>query len=487
MNLRTGFSFALSTLILGACGGGLGEADSPKRPPIADQWVARAIQSYKAGDIEDAKTASDAAVKAAPKDAEARLLRARVSLARLDFAEALRSSEGMQSTEAHQIRGRAFWYQGDLEQAADELDAMLRDPKIKDPWAKEISKLARWGQGRRPFAIEGGLVASVEMPQAGPALVVPCEIEGEQVLALVATGSSELIIDSASRKEPAWVNLRFGQQLEVKDVPALTQDLGPLSRQFGAPIKALLGVNLLRHMHATFDRRGSQFVVRKDEAAPPPDASRIPLFYVRGGGMMMRMGLSIKEEIVSPFLVDSAAFYPIALEDVSWKRTGYDLASLKPEPNLPGNVKSGVLPGLRFGAFDLPGVPAVQGLSIADSRSTLDVDVGGIVGAGLLQLFRVTFADDGRYIWVEPDPTMMGGPGGAPRVPAAGAPPGRPGPAMEPEPDPKAPTSPTSPKGGPSLKPLTPPGAPKAPNPAPAPAPAPAPKPGTKDVPKGLR
>jgi hypothetical protein len=306
------------------------------------------------------------------------------------------------------------------------------------------------------------------MPQAGPALVVPCEIEGEQVLALVATGSSELIVDSASRKEPAWVNLRFGQHLEVKDVPALTQDLGPLSRQFGAPIKALLGVNLLRHIHATFDRRGSQFVVRKDEAAPPPDASRISLFYVRGGGMMMRMGLSIKEEVVSPFLVDSAAFYPIALEDVSWKRTGYDLASLKPEPNLPGNVKSGVLPGLRFGAFDLPGVPAVQGLSIADSRSTIDVDVGGIVGAGLLQLFRVTFADDGRYIWVEPDPTMMG-PTGAPlpqRPPA--------GPAMEPEPDPKAPAPKPAGSGATAPK-------------GPAPAPAPAPKPANKDVPKGLR
>jgi hypothetical protein len=468
MNLRTGLSFLISTLILGACGGGLGEAGTPKRPQVADQWVARALQSYKSGDIEDAKTASEAAVKAAPKDTEARLLRARVALARLDFADALRSTEGLQSTEAHQIRGRAFWYQGDLEQAADELDAMLRDPKIKDPWAKEISKLARWGQGRRPFAIEGGLVASVEMPQAGPALVVPCEIEGEQVLALVATGSSELIVDSASRKEPAWVNLRFGQHLEVKDVPALTQDLGPLSRQFGAPIKALLGVNLLRHIHATFDRRGSQFVVRKDEAAPPPDASRISLFYVRGGGMMMRMGLSIKEEVVSPFLVDSAAFYPIALEDVSWKRTGYDLASLKPEPNLPGNVKSGVLPGLRFGAFDLPGVPAVQGLSIADSRSTIDVDVGGIVGAGLLQLFRVTFADDGRYIWVEPDPTMMG-PTGAPlpqRPPA--------GPAMEPEPDPKAPAPKPAGSGATAPK-------------GPAPAPAPAPKPANKDVPKGLR
>jgi len=96
--------------------------------------------------------------------------------------------------------------------------------------------------------------------------------------------------------------------------------------------------------------------------------------------------------------------------------------------------------------------------------------VGGIVGAGLLQLFRVTFADDGRYIWVEPDPTMMG-PTGAPLPPRQPA-----GPAMEPEPDPKAPAP--KPAGS---------GAPAPQGPAPAPAPAAAPKPANKDVPKGLR
>ena len=31
-------------------------------------------------------------------------------------------------------------------------------------------------------------------------------------------------------------------------------------------------------------------------------------------------------------------------------------------------------------------------------------------GAGLLEAFRVTFADDGRFAWVEPDPTMKNNP-----------------------------------------------------------------------------
>src|SRR5205085_4384296 len=101
---------------------------------------------------------------------------------------------------------------------------MLKDPSVKDNSARDVAKLARRGHGRHPFAIEGGLVAAVEMPQAGPALIVPCELEGERVLAIVATNMGELMIDSSSRKEPAWVNLRFGDRLEVKDVPALTTD-----------------------------------------------------------------------------------------------------------------------------------------------------------------------------------------------------------------------------------------------------------------------
>src|SRR6202034_2385218 len=101
----------------------------------------------------------------------------------------------------------------------------------------------RRGVGRHPFEMEGGLVGAVEMPAAGPALVVPCELEGEQVLAMIATATGEVVM--GSRKEAAWVNLRFAARVEVKDVPALTQDLSGLSRQMGAPIKLLIGVNLL--------------------------------------------------------------------------------------------------------------------------------------------------------------------------------------------------------------------------------------------------
>ncbi len=439
LRYKLGTVFALATLA--ACGASFDPAHPP-RTPLADKWFTRAKASYKSGDFADANEASKSALQAAPSDPEVKTLAARVALARLDYPETLRLTDGLQSTEVHSLRGRARWFAGDIEQAADELEAMLQDPAVRDPWASEVAKLARRGTGRHPFAMEGGYVTAVEMPKAGPALIVPCELEGENILALVATASAEVIVDSASRHEPAWVNLRFGERIEVKDVPALTQDLSGLSHELGAPIKALLGANLLRHVHATFDRRGDQFVVRHDDATPPPEASRVPLWYVRGGGMFLRAGISptqnpqggsavSAEEMAgfTPLLVDTSSLFPVALQDPIFARAGLDLSGLHPEPGTP-NLKTGTLPSFKLGAFDLPKVPAVEGAPMGDVLANVDLDMGGIIGAGLLSVFRVTFGDDGRFMWIEPDPMMMQAMGPPPAPPA---PPAAPTPAPTPK------------------------------------------------------
>ncbi len=445
-----------------ACGPGP-DANVPNRSPLAEKWLTRAKQSYKSGDFEDARQSADSALKAAPRDQDARVLSARIALAALDYPQTLKLTEGLHSTEVQGLRGRAHWYAGDIEQAADDLEAMLQDPNVKDPWAREVAKLARRGQGRHPFAIEGGIVASVEMPPAGAALVVPCELEGERILALVATSIGELVVDSNSRKEPAWVNLKFGEHLEVKDVPALTQDLSGLSRQLGAPVKALLGVNLLRHMHVTFDRRGGQFVVRRDEPTPPPDASRVPLWYVRGGGMLLRANMTAKGDSLALLLVDSSAPFPLALEDATWRRAGVDPATLKPEPAAQ-NMKAGMVPSMKLGGFDLQSIPALQGAPLGDIQGNVDVDLGGVMGAGLLALFRVTFGDEGRFVWLEPDPAMaLGRP-----LDAAG---------------PSSPLPPPPAAGPASRAPVPSPAPSSVPVPAPAPGPKPAPGPAGKPAP----
>ncbi len=411
---RPFLSLVLCTALL-ACGSTFGPP-APPRPPAASQWLERARASYRAADFDDASDAARHALDASPNDPEVRELAARIALVRLDYSDALRLAEGLTSTDAHSTRGRAYWFSGDLEHAADELDAMLADPAVKDAWARDVAALARRGVGRHPFEMEGGSVAEVDMPRAldrvslGAANVVPCELDGERILALVATGSSEVLIDANSRREPAWVSLRF-DRIEVKDVPALVQDLSPIARQLGVPIKAMIGAQLLRHAHATFDRRGDQFVVRRRDASPPPDANRVPLYYLRGGGMLLRATVASNGEAPIPLLVDSSRPFPLLLLDGAWKRAGIDVRSLSPVPDMP-SLKHGTVPMFSVGGFDLAKTPAIEGADVSDLTRGLDIDLGGVIGADLLSFFRVTFGDDGRFMWIEADPALVG-PGGS--------------------------------------------------------------------------
>jgi len=443
---RTALAALLASVVIPGCGPAFDPAHPP-RAALADKWFLRAEKSYRAGDFDDASEAVKSALQAAPHDPEVRTLGAKVALSKLDLSEVLRVTEGMQTSDVLALRGRAHWYAGDIEQAADDLEASLQDPTVKDPWAREVSRLARQGQGRHPFAIEGGLVAAVEMPKAGPMGIVPCELEGETILALISTAVGELVVDSASRREPAWVNLSFGDRdkLEVKDVPALVDDLSGLSHQLGVPIKALLGVNLLRHMHVTFDRHGDQFVVRKNEPTPPPSASRVPLWYVRGGGTMMHISVTPRGDDIAALLVDSAALFPLSLGDAQWLSAGVDPKVLEPIPGSP-SLRGGTVPQLKFGSFDLPKIPAVE--DVPRPENNLGVDLGGVMGAGLLSIFRITLGDDGRFMWVEPDPTMMealheeaAGRRVAPTTPAPGQP------APTPAAPASAPAAPAAPRG----------------------------------------
>jgi len=406
--------------VLAACGASV-TSQGPVRTPLAAQWFDRARASYRGADFDDARDASKRALAAAPNDAEIRELAAKVALVHLEFAEALRLTEGLDSTDVHGIRGRAYWFSGDLEHAADELEAMLTDPKVKEPWARDVAALARRGNGRHPFELDGGLVGAIEMPRQldrvslGAANVVPCELDGERILALVATGSSEVLVDSNSRHDPSWVDMRF-DRVEIKDVPALVQDLAPLTRQLGVPIKALIGAQLLRHAHATIDRRGDQFVVRRQDATSPPDASRVPLYYLRGGGMVLRATVTAHDEDAIPLLVDSSRPFPLLLQDAAWAKAGVDVHTLAPMADDP-TIKRGIVPMFRVGGFDLAKMPAIEGVDLHELTAGIDIDLGGIVGADLLAFFRVTFADDGRFMWIEPDPTLLGP---AQRPPPAG-------------------------------------------------------------------
>jgi hypothetical protein len=364
------------------------------------------MQSYRVGDLDDAEVAVENALRAAGNRQDVKLLAARVSLARLDYDRTHELLNGVTGSDARGLRGRALWYKGDVQGAADELESLLADPDVRDGWAMEIVKLARRGTGRKPFAMSGGLLAVTEMVRAGTAsLIVPVELNGDPALALIATGTAEAVVDASSGAEPSWVSLRFGERVEVRDVPALAKDLSGLSKQVNAPIKILLGVNVLRHIRPTIDFAGSQFVVRSFEPPPPPMATTLKLAYVRGGGMLVRGAFGVGDSAApASLLVDTAMPFPMALDSAGFKKAGIDLSKLTPVPNT-ASMRAGILPSLRLGAFDVPQVPGLHSdRDVKEREDGLGIQLDGLIGSGLLATFRMTLVDGGRSMWLEDIP-----------------------------------------------------------------------------------
>jgi hypothetical protein len=396
-----------SSVVLWGCGAaGQSGADWP---PMSKRWFDRGDASFRQGDLEDAETASENALRVTPDREEVRLLAARIALAKLEYDRTIQLLKGIDSTEARSLRGRAYWYSGDIDKAADELERLVADPEVRDPWAVEIAKLARQGSGRKPFEMSGGLLATTDMPRTGTAaMIVPLEINGEPGLGLIATGEGEAVVDSANGAQPSWISLRFGERLEVRDVPARAKDLSGISRQVNAPIKILLGINLLRHLHPTFDLIGGQFVVRSYEPPPPPSATTLKLSYVRGGGMVIRGAFGADASAAQcSLLVDTSIVYPVALDSAGWKKAGVAASSLRSVPN-GGSLKQGTVPLLKLGAYDLPSVPGLSGDEpVKEREEGLGIDLDGLVGSGLLANFRVTLADGGRTMWLEDMPRQV--------------------------------------------------------------------------------
>jgi hypothetical protein len=392
-----------------ASGCGTMGPSEPEWPAESKRWYDRANASYEGLDNEDARNAVVKALQVEPNRMESRLLGARIALAQLDYPAAIEFLKGMTDAEALSLRARAFWYSGKVAEAGAELENLLADPGVKDKWAEEVVKLARTGAGREPFSKRGSLLAVMEMPRTenSAAMLVPVELNGQPVLAMISTNTGEVVVDSSTGREPSWVSLVFDGRVELKDVPAVAQDLSGLSRAAHAPIKVLLGTNVLRHLNATFDVKGRQFVVRNYEPPPPPMATRVPVAYIRGGGMVTRSKIGAGSEAANYSLfVDSTAAFSLALDDDAWKRTGFDVSTLTPVAGT-GGLRQGNLGEVRLGSLGVPSVPTVRGQAMTEWEQSLGVNLDGLLGAGLLSNFRITIVEQGRTLWFEELPNSL--------------------------------------------------------------------------------
>jgi len=454
------------------------------RTEVTTKWMKRAADEYRNGELAEAADSIAKAQKGSPCDPEVAVLAARIALAKLDYPEALKALKDIDGSEAAALRARAYWYSDDVAHTAEELSRALEDPDFKDPWAKPVRELAgTQGNGRKPFQLKdgGARLVDVRMPRdLGYLLLVPCEIDGQATIALAVTGVPEVVLDTKGRSKPGWVSVKFGtgeRSMEFRDVPAMVQDLSSFTQQGALPIGALIGVNFLRRLHLTFDRRGDQFIIRREEPPPPPSATKIPVSYVKAGGMVVRATLKKEFEASAGIWINTGEPWTLALPDPTWKKLGVDPKTLSTYAGL----QHGKLNDVRVGGLDVGPVESLAGITgIEEKLKQLDVDTAGGMGVGFLSAFRVTLADGGRTMWLETDEDTTN----VLTPPEPKAPPPKAAPTSSaPAPKSSAPPPKASAAPAPSAKPLPPLNKP-APSAAPKPAPAPSAKPAPTTPPK---
>ena len=125
---------ALSVLAVG-CGPAV-NASEAAWPENAKKWFDRAQASYRTGDVDDAESAVENALRVMPDEPAVRLLAARIALAHLQYDRTTQLLNGVDSSDASSIRSRAYWYSGQVDKAADELEKLVADHEVRDTVSK---------------------------------------------------------------------------------------------------------------------------------------------------------------------------------------------------------------------------------------------------------------------------------------------------------------------------------------------------------------
>lgn len=125
--------------------------------------------------------------------------------------------------------------------------------------------------------------------------------------------------------------------------------------------------------------------------------------------MVLNSGLTADKSARAPLLIDTSMRFPLALDQGGWKKAGLNAMDLKVIPEDPEQkLREGIVPVLRLGAYDVPKVPGVYGPNLLDLEKVLTpLNLDGVIGAGLLAHFRMTFADDGRVMWLEDNSAVV--------------------------------------------------------------------------------
>ncbi len=213
-------------------------------------------------------------------------------------------------------------------------------------------------------------------------IFVPVTVNGVATVALLDTGASSTVLDSAFAARIGVVAARtieargFGGRTTAgvgRDValgvgaarfeglaPAIL-DLSDAARRSGHEIPVIVGEDVFERAVVDVDVPGRTLAFLAPETfEPPPDATRVPL---GRAGYLRTAPVSVegREEIAAS--VDLGCGYPLVLQHAYWSRAGL-LERRRKSTGLALGVggvfeqTAATLTAIRFGGVEFPGVPA---------------------------------------------------------------------------------------------------------------------------------
>lgn len=159
-------------------------------------------------------------------------------------------------------------------------------------------QLAAFGD-TQPYRIEGPPETRLAFVDTDPLPIVELSVNGgPPALFLLDTGGAEIVLDARfaaaagaeitgslsgeyggrrrARTGLGKVDAVRAGELDVRDVPVHTLDLGLIRAHFGVDLRGILGTRFLMHFLATIDYPGGALTLRR--GGEPPDGARIPFW-----------------------------------------------------------------------------------------------------------------------------------------------------------------------------------------------------------------
>jgi hypothetical protein len=365
----------------------------------APSWSDRAVTSYLEGDMDAAWRASQNALQLNPLDDHGMEVAARVALSRLDARATVAVLERAHGPTLLRLRARANAMLGEFAAVARDLGAVDGQEPV-DGWATAMLPLSRAATAGPYFSATGD--ASAEIPYQGAAATLPIPIvaitiDGHATNALIATSASTTVVDDDGHPSGSVIaDIGLGA-LHVHNVPSFARDLSDIENAVHIPIGAVIGMDILLHLHATLDGPNRKLIVRT--AAPEIANDSLALPFAMFQGSLLAIRATINDGQPQYYALDSAAGLVLALADVAVQSMHVDPATLPLVPGSPvANARVVDIESFHLGAAAIEHVPGVTGLVPPGLVEVAGTRIYGVIGGQFLAQFQMTFDTESNAV-----------------------------------------------------------------------------------------